>query len=308
MEVTQAFVPQLTPQSMGGEAVDLLGEAVGIQPFHRSHDARVERTSPLLEEAPVGDLVGEGMLERVLEVGKEPRFIEEFSGLEPVESPVEFIVGELSDRLEKPERDVFPDHRRGLQQAFVFWRDPIDAGRQDCLDRRRDLNHLRALRQPPRAPLSDQRLGLHKGPNALLEEEGVAVRPLDKQSLQWFKTRIGPEQAAEEVVCALGRQGVDPELPIVGLTAPAVMVLGPVVDQQQEPGSGQTLDQAVEQHLGLGVDPVQVLEQHQKRLHLAFPEKQTLHPIQSLLPPLRGIEPLPGGILHWNVQQREQCR
>ena len=112
---------------------------------------RVERTSPLLEEAPVGDLVGEGMLERVLEVGKEPRLIEELSGLEPVESPVELVVGELSDRLEKPERDVFPDHRRGLQQAFVFGRDPIDAGRQDRLDRRRHLDGLRALRQPVRA-------------------------------------------------------------------------------------------------------------------------------------------------------------
>ena len=111
-----------------------------------------------------------------------------------------------------------------------------------------------------------------------------------------------------EVVGALGRQRVDPELPIVGLAAPAVLVLGTVVDQQQEPGSGQTLDQAVEQRLGLGVDPVQVLEQHQKRLHLALPEQQTLHAIQRPLPPLRGIEPLPRGILDWDVQQREQRR
>ena len=72
---------------MGGEAVDLLGQSVGIQPLHRIHDARVERASPLLEEAPVGHLVGEGMLERVLEVGEEPRLVEELSGLEPVREP-----------------------------------------------------------------------------------------------------------------------------------------------------------------------------------------------------------------------------
>jgi hypothetical protein len=42
-----------------------------------------------------------------------------------------------------------------------------------------------------------------------------------------------------------------------------MLVLGPVVDQQKEPGRGQTLDQAVEQGLRLGIDPVQVLNPHE---------------------------------------------
>ena len=43
-----------------GEAVDLLSQSVGIQPFHRGRDGRMKRASPLLEKALVGDLVALG--------------------------------------------------------------------------------------------------------------------------------------------------------------------------------------------------------------------------------------------------------
>jgi hypothetical protein len=52
----------------------------------------------------------------------------------------------------------------------------------------------------------------------------------------------GSKQAGEKVVCALGRQGVDPELPIRGLAAPAMLILGPVVDEEEDPGTWETLD------------------------------------------------------------------
>jgi hypothetical protein len=39
-----------------------------------------------------------------------------------------------------------------------------------------------------------------------------------------------------------------------------VLVLGAIVDQQEQAGGGQALHQTIEARLGLGVDPVQVLE------------------------------------------------
>jgi len=59
-----------------------------------------------------------------------------------------------------------------------------------------------------------------------------------------------------------------------------VLIFRPVVHQQQQPGGRQALDEPVEQRLGLGVDPVQVLEDNQQRLDLAFPEQEPLHHIQ----------------------------
>ena len=55
---------------------------------------------------------------------------------------------------------------------------------------------------------------------------------------------------------AARRERVEPQLRVVGLATPAVLVLRPVVYQEQQPGYRQALDQAIEQHLRLGIDPV----------------------------------------------------
>ena len=47
------------------------------------------------------------------------------------------------------------------------------------------------------------------------------------------------------------------------------LVLRTIVDQEQEPGGRRSLDQAVEQGLGL-VDPVQILEDQEQRLFLTL--------------------------------------
>src|SRR5262249_61187189 len=86
------------------------------------------------------------------------------------------------------------------------------------------------------------------------------------------------------------RQRVGPQLSVVCLAAPAVLVLRAVVDQQQEPGRGPALHQAVEQGLGLGIDPVQVFEDQQQRLLLAFAHEEALEAIERALAALRWIE------------------
>ena len=43
-----------------------------------------------------------------------------------------------------------------------------------------------------------------------------------------------------------------------------MLAFGPVVDEQQQPGSGQAIDKRVEHGLAFGVDPVQVFEHEHK--------------------------------------------
>jgi hypothetical protein len=86
-------------------------------------------------------------------------------------------------------------------------------------------------------------------------------------------------------------------LNVVGLAAPAVLVLRPVVDQQQEPGGGEALDQALQEGLGLGVDPVEVLEHNQERLHLALAEQEALESVHGALATLRRVLRLPLRVL-----------
>ena len=60
-----------------------------------------------------------------------------------------------------------------------------------------------------------------------------------------------------------------------------------VVHEQEQPGGTEALDQAVQQRLGLAVDPVEVLEDQHERLLARLPEKQALHAVERLPPPLR---------------------
>ena len=69
-----------------------------------------------------------------------------------------------------------------------------------------------------------------------------------------------------------------------------MLILGAVVDQQQHPGGRQALDQHIEHGLRLGVDPVQVFEDQQQRLHLAFAQQDALQRLQGAAPPLQGVQ------------------
>jgi hypothetical protein len=56
------------------------------------------------------------------------------------------------------------------------------------------------------------------------------------------------------------RERVESELRVEGFAAPAVLILGAVINQQQHPGGRQAVDQRIEHGLRLAIDPVQVFE------------------------------------------------
>ncbi len=100
----------------------------------------VEGAPSLLEQTAIGHVVGQGVLERILEVREEPGLVEELRGLQPPDGGVQLVVGKLSNRLEQRKRYVLPDHRRRLQERLVPGRQAVDAGSEHGLHRRRDLD------------------------------------------------------------------------------------------------------------------------------------------------------------------------
>ena len=95
---------------------------------------------------------------------------------------------------------------------------------------------------------------------------------------------------------------------VVGLAAPAVLILRAVVDQQQQAGRGQTVDEQVEEGLRFRVDPVQVFKDQQQRLRLALAQQQALEGLEGALAALRRIEFQERAVGRQHVQQRQQCR
>ena len=104
---------------------------------------------------------------------------------------------------------------------------------------------------------------------------------------------VGAQERLQELLGALARQRVDAELRVVGPAPPGVLVLGAVVDEEQEAGGGERVDQAVEPRLGLRVDPVQILEDQQQRLDLALAEQQAPDGVERVLPALARVERRP---------------
>ena len=72
-----------------GEPLDVLGQALGVERLDGVDDPGVERAPAILEQAPVGHLVGERMLEGVLEIREEARLVQELGRLEVGEPAAE---------------------------------------------------------------------------------------------------------------------------------------------------------------------------------------------------------------------------
>src|SRR5262249_46044923 len=208
--------------------------------------------------------------ESVLAVGKEPRLVEELGGLEVCEATMQIRFGQLGDGLQEGEGHFGPDDRGGLEEAFLLGWQPVDARRQHRLHRRRHLQAGQRLPQGMAAAFAYQHLRLDERLHALLQEEGITFGTGDQEWGERYQTRVSAQECLQQLVCRRRGQWVEPYLGVKGLTAPAVLILRAVVDQEEDAGGGQALDQAVEERLRLGIDPVQVFEDQQQRLHLAL--------------------------------------
>src|SRR5213592_3509740 len=87
-----------------------------------------------------------------------------------------------------------------------------------------------------------------------------------------------------------------------------MLVLRAVVDEEEDASCREALKQAVEDCLGLRIDPVQILEDETEGLALALPERQVLDGIQGPLAALRWLERLPLRVLDWHPEQGEEGR
>src|SRR4030095_14611910 len=105
-------------------------------------------------------------------------------------------------------------------------------------------------------------------------KERIASSPLDQERREGLDRPVLSKETMEQLDRTLGRKRIEPELRVRDLAAPVVLVLRPVVDEEQEPRRRQALDETVQQRLGRGVDPVEILEDDQERLDLGLAQEQ----------------------------------
>jgi hypothetical protein len=109
------------------------------------------------------------------------------------EPTTQVFLGQLGNGEQERERHVLADDRGRLEQPLVLG----------------DRRSMRAARiawtvagtwiavascAADRPPFPDQRLGLREGPHALLEEQRVALRPLNEGALERVQARSVPSK------------------------------------------------------------------------------------------------------------------
>ena len=148
--------------------------------------------------------------------------------------PSKLLVRHVGDRLSSPNGTSVP-------MTAAAWSTPSPSMAGDRSGRRaapsrspapRSCSAASAGGSAPRSPTST--LVSTSVRDALLQEERRPLRALDESGLQRLNRRVVAEEAVEELVRAGRGQRVDPQLPIVRLRAPGVLVLGTIVDEQQD--------------------------------------------------------------------------
>ena len=135
----------------------LLGQLVPSERFQRLDNAGVQHPPPLLEQAAIGHLVREGVLEGVLPLGEQPRLVQELRRLEVREASVQLpSSGTLGNGLQQRQGHLCADDRGRLEELFLLRRQPVNTCREDCLYRGGHLDARERLGQPIRPRLADQ--------------------------------------------------------------------------------------------------------------------------------------------------------
>jgi hypothetical protein len=176
-----------------GEPLDVLVELIGMEPLDHPDDTSVQLTALLPEQVAVRHLVGQSMLEGVLEVREQARLVKELGALEVGEATTKVGFVLFGNRLQECERYVVADHGGSLEESLLGDGQSVDASGQDRLDAGRNLEGVRGLGDEVGAGPPDQHLRLDQGSDTFLEEEWVPFGSLDQQALEFVKRGIGTE-------------------------------------------------------------------------------------------------------------------
>ena len=110
------------------------------------------------------------------------------------EAAAQGVLGQIGDGRQQREGHILADDRGRLEQPLLLRREAVDAGRQNRLHGARHRDGRERPAELVAAALADQHPGLHECPHALLEEEGIALGPLDEEALERAQVGAASEQ------------------------------------------------------------------------------------------------------------------
>jgi hypothetical protein len=120
LTVGHGLVPHLAPHGMVRQTFDLLAHPVGRERLEGLDNAPVQHPPPFQQEAAVGYLVRQGVLEGVFQLGEQARLIQKLRRLQVRQAAVQRRLGYVGNGPQQGEGHVRANHRSGLEQVFLL--------------------------------------------------------------------------------------------------------------------------------------------------------------------------------------------
>src|SRR5262245_27027360 len=118
------------------------------------------------------------MLERVLHLREERRFVEEIRCDQRSETGDKMVPGDRRDLSQYRLRNFLSDHGGRLQHFLLTLRKAVDSRGENRLDRSREREILHWTSQPIAPPSASEASILREGLRRLLDEERIAACPV----------------------------------------------------------------------------------------------------------------------------------
>jgi hypothetical protein len=131
------------------------------QLLNRLSRLHVEDFATFYQQRVVRHFLGQSVLEKVDDVKNRRLCIEKLFVLKGGKDSVELVFRLRDDMPHQVKRKGAPDHRELLEQKFFFRREPIYACSEHSLDRGRDAQVGRRLREAVIPPFAFQYLFVH---------------------------------------------------------------------------------------------------------------------------------------------------
>ena len=294
--------PELGLKRMLGKIVDLLVEPFGMEQFDLRRDLRMQCAARVKEQAFVGDVASERVLERVLLIRRRLRFVKEVRCLEFVKVEAEAIFRKICDFPQQCDRNSTANRGCNVKHAAQIGLEPIDARRQNRFDSRRNADLTGVFGRQIVARASAEGAGLNQRAHALLDKQRISScspnqDPLDLlqgQGVAQEMTQHGPGRfiAQRQQTRRVAKVAPDPR----------VRVLRTMGDKEQDARGHHPLHELVHDGLRLGVYPLQILEHHERRPVAGQGPKERLYRVDDPAPALHQVEFAPSPV---NVEIQE---
>ena len=262
-EVRHRLGPELAPQAVMGQALHVLDLARGSSRSSSSAIRAWRRAAVLGRQTLVGDLLGEHVREDMRGVSLPPASSYRNSAARSRRRPARSSSSPRSlTALRRKAGIVRPMTAAAWRSCRSAQGQAVDARHEHGLHR---LRHgLRGRAAALFADLARQ----------LLQEERVALGPLEDQLHHRVLDGVLAEQRADDPGAVVGREGLQRDLGGVRSPHPRRLIAGAVGGHQEDRRAGHAVGQRGQQLLRRAVDPVQILDGDDERLAAAQPEQE----------------------------------